>query len=469
MKKFIGLFIVCLGWVTSVQAQNFEEEFNAFMNQNQQQFNNFIDSINRQFAETMAANMKAFTGEQPMVRDSKPKPDKLPEIKKDNVPELPVVKPQLPPQESPDKPVEDKPSSFPAEQLNFLDFNLFGENIHLIKKPFPSGLKGITVDDVSDFWIQLSECDCEEMLQRCHIARQQQAFNDWAVYQLVLRMAQQTYDHQFNEQVVMTVFLLNQLGMEAKVGFAQTHLFCLIAIEQQLYGISFVDIAGKRYYVFELDPYYNHIKSSKAFRTYDIPFPESTHSLDMNLPRPLKSMETTNAEKEIHINLSMIELFKTYPQVEMSVYANATPSKLFCESIEQAFKPYLKTQSTYDAVSFLLAYLQYGFDYATDDDQFGFEKPFFCEENYYYPYNDCEDRSVLFSFLVRHLLHLDVVLIDYPGHVAAAVHFPTEVKGEYVQHKGKKYVICDPTYIGAPVGMEMPDFNTADRSIIPLQ
>ena len=230
-----------------------------------------------------------------------------------------------------------------------------------------------------------------------------------------------------------------------------------------------MDIAGKRYYVFELDPYYNHIKSSKAFRTYDIPFPESTHSLDMNLPWPLKSMETTNAEKEIHINLSMIELFKTYPQVDMSVYANATPSKLFCESIEQAFKPYLKTQSTYDAVSFLLAYLQYGFDYATDDEQFGFEKPFFCEENYYYPYNDCEDRSVLFSFLVRHLLHLDVVLIDYPGHVAAAVHFPTEVKGEYVQHKGKKYVICDPTYIGAPVGMEMPDFTPDDRSVIPLQ
>ena len=307
------------------------------------------------------------------------------------------------------------------------------------------------------------------MLQRCHIARQQQAFNDWAVYQLVLRMAQQTYDHQYNEQVVMTVFLLNQLGMEAKVGFAQTHLFCLIAVEQQLYGISFVDIAGKRYYVFELDPYYNHIKSSKAFRTYDIPFPESTHSLDMNLPRPLKSMETTNAEKEIHINLSMIELFKTYPQVDMSVYANATPSKLFCESIEQAFKPYLKTQSTYDAVSFLLAYLQYGFDYATDDEQFGFEKPFFCEENYYYPYNDCEDRSVLFSFLVRHLLHLDVVLIDYPGHVAAAVHFPTEVKGEYVQHKGKKYVICDPTYIGAPVGATMPGMDNHTAKIIPIR
>ena len=228
MKKFIGLFIVCLGWMTSVQAQNFEEEFNAFVNKSQQQFNNFVDSINKQFAEAMVANMRAFTGEQPMVRDPKPKPDKLPEIKKDNVPELPVVKPQLPPQESPDKPVENEPSSLPADQFNFLDFNLFGENVHLIKKTFPSGLKGITVDNVSDFWVQLSECDYEEMLQRCRIARQQQAFNDWAVYQLVLRMTQQTYDHQYNEQVVMTVFLLNQLGMEAKVGFAQTHLFCLI-------------------------------------------------------------------------------------------------------------------------------------------------------------------------------------------------------------------------------------------------
>ena len=136
--------------------------------------------------------------------------------------------------------------------------------------------------------------------------------------------------------------------------------------------------------------------------------------------------------------------------------------------MERVFRPYLKTQTTLEAVDFLLAYVQYGFEYALDTEQFGYEKPFFCEENFYYPKNDCEDRAVLFSFLVRHLLHLDVVLIEYPGHIATAVHFPTEVKGESVMYKGKRYVICDPTYIGASVGVEMTGFTPADRTVVPL-
>ena len=66
-------------------AQNFEDAFNAFVSQNQQQFNRFADSINRQFAEAMVANMKTFSREQPKVRAPKPKPVKLPEIKKDDM------------------------------------------------------------------------------------------------------------------------------------------------------------------------------------------------------------------------------------------------------------------------------------------------------------------------------------------------------------------------------------------------
>jgi hypothetical protein len=165
----------------------------------------------------------------------------------------------------------------------------------------------------------------------------------------------------------------------------------------------------------------------------------------------------------------MIELYGTYPQVDIEVYANAQPSEEFTKSIDELIKPYLAGLSTFESVSLLLAYLQYGFDYATDDEQFGYEKPFFCEENYYYAKNDCEDRSVLFSYLVRHLLHLDVILIDYPGHLAAAVHFPVEVSGKSVNYNGKRYVICDPTYIGAPIGVEMPEFTQDDRTVIPLK
>lgn len=485
MKKFWGLLLVlCMGITMEMQGQNFEEEFNAFLKQNEQNFNQFVDSINRQFAEAMEANMRAFTGEQPKIRDSKPKPIKVPVVTKDEEPvNLPIPKPESPttkpkstdkPQgpSSEKKPDEITPSNLPSEYTNILNFNIFGESIRFATKAFPKELANISAKAVSQFWIQLSESDYQGMINQCQSTRKEMAFNDWAIYQLVTQMAQETYPRQYDEQVVMTIFLLNQLGMEAKIGFGNMHLFCLVAVEQQLYGMSFCDIGDHRYYVFELNPRYLNMEASFSFQTYDNPFPKKTSGIDMNLRHALKSknVETTIEDDSlINISMSMIDLFRTYPQVDLEVYANACPSTEFCQSLDRLMRPYLKDYSQVEAVSLLLYYVQHGFDYATDDEQFGYEKPFFCEENFYYPQNDCEDRSVLFSFLVRYLLNMEVVLIDYPGHVATAVHFNQELSGESIMHKGKKYIICDPTYIGATIGMEMPEFSPTDRTVIPLR
>ena len=462
-------------------AQNFEDAFDAFVKQNKQSFNQFADSINRQFAEAMEANIRTFTGEQPKMRDPKPKPVKLPEAEKKDVPkELPSLPKPAPaenkePIKEPAKPTPSPAESPvesvtpPSEQLNWTEFDLFGDNIRYVKKTFPERMKGISPKDVSAFWIRLSECDYEPMLQQCLDAQKSRGFNDWAVYQLVLELANQTYPRLYNEQAVMAVFLLNQLGLEAKVGFGNVHLFCLLAVVQQLYGLSFADIAKNRYYIFELNPAYVNRDGSFSFRTYDVPFPKPTQGLDMNVSQPLKSAEFPDIiDSAINISNNMIELFSTYPQVDIAVYANARTSDVFCKSVEKVFKPYLRDLSDVEAVDFLLTYVQYSFEYASDNDQFGYEKPFFCEENYYYPQNDCEDRCVLFAFLVRHLLHLDVVLIDYPRHIATAVHFREDVPGSSVMHSGKRYVICDPTYIGASVGVEMPQFTPNDRTVVPV-
>ncbi len=481
MKKQWIISVLLVGIAMMGHAQNFEDAFDAFVKQNKQSFNQFADSINRQFAEAMEANIRTFTGEQPKMRDPKPKPVKLPEAEKKDVPkELPSLPKPAPaenkePIKEPAKPTPSPAESPvesvtpPSEQLNWTEFDLFGDNIRYVKKTFPERMKGISPKDVSAFWIRLSECDYEPMLQQCLDAQKSRGFNDWAVYQLVLELANQTYPRLYNEQAVMAVFLLNQLGLEAKVGFGNVHLFCLLAVVQQLYGLSFADIAKNRYYIFELNPAYVNRDGSFSFRTYDVPFPKPTQGLDMNVSQPLKSAEFPDIiDSAINISNNMIELFSTYPQVDIAVYANARTSDVFCKSVEKVFKPYLRDLSDVEAVDFLLTYVQYSFEYASDNDQFGYEKPFFCEENYYYPQNDCEDRCVLFAFLVRHLLHLDVVLIDYPRHIATAVHFREDVPGSSVMHSGKRYVICDPTYIGASVGVEMPQFTPNDRTVVPV-
>jgi hypothetical protein len=106
--------------------------------------------------------------------------------------------------------------------------------------------------------------------------------------------------------------------------------------------------------------------------------------------------------------------------------------------------------------------------YEYDDKVWGGDRAFFAEETLYFPYADCEDRSVLFSRLVRDLVGLNVVLLYYPGHLATAVAFSEEVYGDYLVYDNQRYIVCDPTYIGAPVGRTMPNMNNQEAQIIVL-
>ena len=98
----------------------------------------------------------------------------------------------------------------------------------------------------------------------------------------------------------------------------------------------------------------------------------------------------------------------------------------------------------------------------------GHDRAFFAEETLYYPYCDCEDRAILFTRLVRDLLGLKCILVYYPGHLASAVCLKQQVNGDYILLDGDVYTICDPTYIGAPVGITMPEMDNRSAKVIKL-
>ena len=153
-----------------------------------------------------------------------------------------------------------------------------------------------------------------------------------------------------------------------------------------------------------------------------------------------------------------------------AMYAN-TPLSI---SVKKKLYPQLtqileQLDSVTMAADWLLYWVQTAFVYEYDDKVWGRDRAFFAEETLYYPYCDCEDRSILFSRLVRDLLGLDVVLVFYPGHLATAVAFNTPVDGDYIDIGGKRYTICDPTYIGAPIGETMPDMDNQTAKVIRLQ
>jgi len=68
--------------------------------------------------------------------------------------------------------------------------------------------------------------------------------------------------------------------------------------------------------------------------------------------------------------------------------------------------------------------------------------------------------------MVKTLLGMDIVGVKYPNHMATAVSVQEKIKGEYITLAQKSYIIADPTYINASLGMSMPQFVGTNAYVI---
>jgi hypothetical protein len=151
---------------------------------------------------------------------------------------------------------------------------------------------------------------------------------------------------------------------------------------------------------------------------------------------------------------------------DLSVFFNSKLDPITENSLVKAITPLIENKNELEAVNIILDFVQNAFEYKTDIDQFGYEKFYFPEDIFHYPYSDCEDRSILFSHLIKTILKLDVIGLEYNTHAACAVKFSSEINGDSITFNGAKYIICDPTYIGASAGMSMPQFANEKPEVI---
>jgi hypothetical protein len=136
--------------------------------------------------------------------------------------------------------------------------------------------------------------------------------------------------------------------------------------------------------------------------------------------------------------------------------------------LDNFLKDKLASKTKREAIDFLLDFCQFAFPYETDQSQFGKERYLFAEESLYFPANDCEDRTVFLSYLVKRYLGLETIALDFPGHVNLAVNLDEPITGTYINYNGAKYLICDPTYINAKSGMLSSAYMNQKAKIIQI-
>jgi hypothetical protein len=157
-------------------------------------------------------------------------------------------------------------------------------------------------------------------------------------------------------------------------------------------------------------------------------------------------------------NQNLIDFMATYPQADYETYFNAPVDSRTYSAIASDLKKYIDGKKAGDAMNFVLHFVQKSFVYERDNQQFGREKVMFATETLYFDKSDCEDRAVLFSYLIKELFDISVVGVKYKDHMATALYVPME--GDSIKAGQRKLVIADPTYINASIGQSMPKYRS---------
>ncbi|WP_462282109.1 hypothetical protein [Salinivirga cyanobacteriivorans] len=494
MKSIAGIIIMSL--IASVTVAQVDEDWEAYKEQQEkreqqyfkqqdellakyaEQMDKYIEKLDKEWQDYLEKKFKEFELYKESQPDIGPKPEEMPkaednaEAKEESVEYKEVKQLQKKPAEV-EKPILQKtaPKDF-ATSSQYFDF--YGTDISMdydrsFLNDFPDN---ISEQVISQKYGEMSKTNYNHLLEQLTTTSNEMNLNDWGYY-LLLKNASEQIAGDDAGAVFLQWFLLIKSNYRARIAYKGDNLYLLIPAANNIYDVPFFTFNGIKYYL---------INGDRAnVLTYDKDFPEATKIFDLNIDRPLNTELDEAARKvsftyigepfefEVAYNKNVIDYYNDFPLSDATVYFDATVAGNTKQSLKEGLQPIIADKSEKEAASILLRFVQTAFDYKTDQEQFGKEKFFFADELFNYPYSDCEDRSVLFAYLVKELMQLDVVGVGYSGHMATAVKFNEDIEGQYINYKDEKYTICDPTYINAPIGMTMPQYAGTPAEIFQLR
>ncbi len=494
MLRLSIISIIFFFFLFCAQAQTLEEymkeqksSFNKFQKEQEEGMKKLTEDLknyraqqNKEFADYLKKPWQKVDIKKAEPKPPEPKPDVVPPFKPEpreqQKPPKKIVPKGNASLQAESVPLDIQPVILPARPVLIPEEGFpvpfYEQDVQLGQKALfdVAQLQDAQQQSIQQFWEKHAEKDFGPLIGRLWQYKQKFNLNDWGYYLLLKAYAEEICGGDGNKARLISWLLLNQSGYKARIGSSENEAFLMLAISNKMYGMQFIDKDSLRYY----------ITGGKPTRlvTYPKEFPAAKRVFDMNLYSVL-NFENQGIEKvlkaadssslSISLPENVLKFYNDYPQSQLEVYFDAGMSPGIKEPLLAFLAEKTAEMDEQQKVSYILNFVQNTFEYKTDDEQFGREKWFFPEELFEYPYSDCEDRSVLFSWLVRKLCGLETCALKYPGHAATAVAFSGDVDGDYVMLEDRKFTVCDPTYINAPIGMAMPQFEGVQPEVIVLR
>ena len=488
MARFKSFLLISLlfglsMFTSSAQTDDFYAQYEKFSKHAKAEYEDYRAQCNAEYVKFLERAWKEYKvlPSIPRPKDEVVPPTIMPrqDKNKKQAKEIPienVVSPILSlPQPKPISPIYENDK---VEEKNF-SFSYMGTTCEVrLPKDLNIRMSGCESCMIATIWKQLATNAMDNTIRDFLALRLKMQLCDWAYLNLIDTFAKAFCGHG-NEAVIMAAFIYSQSGYKMRLGRDCEKLYLLYGSKHGIYEKGYIVIEGINYY--PLDDKVERMEIS------DFSFPQE-QSMSLYIEnaqkftirpsaiRKLASEQYHDVAIDSQVNLNLIQFYNTYPSSEVNgnfmtcwkMYAD-TPMD---ESVSQMLYPDIKNKieglSDVQAVNQILNWVQTAFQYEYDDKVWGHDRAFFAEETLYYPYCDCEDRAILFTRLVRDLLGLKCILVYYPGHLASAVCLKQQVNGDYISLDGDVYTICDPTYIGAPVGITMPEMDNRSAKVIKL-
>lgn len=477
-KRFyiIALFLT-LG--INLSAQSFEEQYRAFQQSAQKEYSDFREQANAEYADFLRAAWEYYKVSPAVPRpQDNPKPPVIYEDKDDQQEqELQgdiVPQPQPKPTPQPIAPIIEN-----DEESKIVRLVYYGTPFSFrVPKDKSISLPNIEAQTLAAAWEELAGEEYNNFMHDCLSTRDQYNLCDWAYLSLLQQLAEALCGKS-NAAILLQAFIYANSGYQMRLAVSENGcLHMLIGSEYIFYDRGYYEIEGEKF--FPLEELNEGIAICNGAFENEKPLSLLIGS-EQHFASSLKPMPKRKAQSGLtttcSINQNLLDFYNSYPTghygddfgTRWASYANSPLDEAIKDELYPQLKAAIRGVPEAQAVNLLLNWVQTAFEYEYDDKVWGADRAFFPAESLHYPYCDCEDRSILFSRIVRDLLNLDVVLLYYPGHLATAVNFHQDIRGDYLMVDGKKFIVCDPTYIGAPIGATMPDMDNQTAKIIPLQ
>lgn len=496
----IGVMLLSVTALSAQSTASFKQynaerqaRFDKYREQKRKAFEEFRRKRNEEFAKLLR---KDWTPVESRPAEPRPKDESRPPVvapEEDKRPTTPVKPkptpieevvpaPQPQPQPQPVDPIDEVPATPKAPTTPVQQFTFLGttEKVRLDKKNLVH-LSKLNKHAVANAWLKLSEEAYTNLIHDCLQIREERNLCDWAYLLMLEQMAESLCGKGSNDATLLMAYVYCQSGYKMRLAMDSKQLYMLFASHHKIYDWDRFSIDGADYYPYKYEQVGNIVLSDQKFPG------EQPLSLLVEKEPVLATTATTATAHQstrykqfafsVEANQNLLDFYTSYPTSMIgsntvsrwAMYANMPMP----ENTRKQLYPHIRRATEglgmADATERILNWVQTGFKYKLDDVVWGEDRAFFPEESLHYPYCDCEDRSILFTRIVRDLLGLDCILVYYPGHLATAVHIPGEVRGDYIELNGVRYTIADPTYINARVGMTMPGMNNAAAKVILLK